>query len=296
MDFVRNRLWTGRIGGRHGPASHPQGATIDIYPGQVEEAVHTMPFIGAIDISGLSFYAYPRDDDIDFAHDGDVDEALRKSISYSSTRNSNETIQSLQMDSIVDIVVFEIFNDQCTSQKCDISNYGVGQLEHFDGIEYVSLCQDGRLRIDSDDFTGRHVEIRIPSQGRLPDRQIADEDGLISVPESDRTYEVIIANCNKYGRKVLLTGQVLLLIDKSSSQNYVPETNLVLFGIAICLIFSFFNIRIRCGTRADYNYEGVRNIQVVVSQNDIRTISGNENGHHQHHPHTNIYLDSATTV
>jgi hypothetical protein len=262
MDFLRNRLWTGRPGGRNGPSFHPNGVTIDINPGQVEEAVHSMPFIGAIDLSGLSFYAYPRED-----YDGDVDEVLRsKSVRQSSSmqnKSSNETSQSLEMDSIIDIAVFEVLNDHCTSQKCDISKYGVGNLEHYDGMEYVSLCQDGRLRIENNVFTGIHIEVRIPSQGGVPDQQISQEDGMMSVPERDHTYEVIIANCNKYGRKVLLTGQVLLVVDESfdsqDSQDFIPETNLILFGLAICLILSFLNIRIRFGARSEYiDSEGVR--------------------------------------
>jgi hypothetical protein len=250
-DLFRNHLWKGSRGEK--AANEQQGVKIEIAPGQVEEAVRAIPFTGAIDVSGLNFYAYPREDEMEMAKYASVDDATTDSGTIAGMNEA--TTQAFEMDSIVDIAVFEVANDQCTSQSCDISKYGVGQLEHFDQMAFMSLCKDGRLRINRDAFTGLHVEVRIPAHGVLPDRQIADGDGIISVPESGCTYEVLIANCNKHGRKLLLTGQVLFDVDEGISQNVVPPTNLVLFGMAICLIFSFLNIRIRFGTRIESNYE-----------------------------------------
>lgn len=291
MDYIRNHL---SGGGRGVDAANQQGGVkIDLSPGEVEVAVHVIPFTGAIDITELSFYAYPREDETAFVEHPATDVAIRNSASINTNDDGNK---NLEMDSIVDIAVFEVTSDKCTSQKCDISRFGVGQLEHVGGISFMTLCQDGRLRIDDDIFTGLHAEVRIPSHGQLPDKHIAEEDGIIPVLESGRSYEVVVANCNQYGRMLRLSGQVIFEMDKLSSDNAGPAANLILVGMAICLVCSFLNIRIRCGTRADY--ADFRNIQGVAQNGNgagTDDVNGSRRQRHSHNLNP-PYLDQATTV
>ena len=182
MDYFRNRLWKG--GRDDGAANQPNGVKINIFPGQVEEAIHAMPFTGAIDISGLNFYAYPHEDDVEFANLAAADGTISQSgnidrVNYDG--NSN-----VEADSVVDIAIFQLANDKCATKKCDTSEFGVGKLEQIDGMPYMNLCENGRLKINNDVFTGLHVELAVPAHGRLPERHIANEDGILPVLESNR--------------------------------------------------------------------------------------------------------------
>ena len=76
----------------------------------MEEAVHYMQFTGEIDLSELVF----------------------------SAEGPSNGVQSF-----VDVAVFEV-PSQCTSHNCDLSQFGVGALTHFNGVTFLNLCQSGR--------------------------------------------------------------------------------------------------------------------------------------------------------
>lgn len=202
----------------------PSKNNIVIHPGLVEEAVHRIDYQGGIDLSELRF---------------SVDESL------SSTN-----------DSALDIAIFQV-PTHCNSQKCDLSQYGVGSLESYNGAEYLSLCgNDGRLQINADTFRGHHMELPVPGKGDMPLDRIMDGAKIIA-SEKDRVYEVMLANCNRGGRAVTLEGQVVFeSFGKSAlhAQDDVSGLHLILMAAAVFLLFTICSFRIHMGTRADYAY------------------------------------------
>ena len=109
MNYLRSKLPRGKAsGGSSGPALG--GPHLTINPGSVEEAVHYMQFTGEIDLSELVF----------------------------SAEGPSNGVQSF-----VDVAVFEV-PSQCTSHNCDLSQFGVGALTHFNGVTFLNLCQSGR--------------------------------------------------------------------------------------------------------------------------------------------------------
>ena len=200
MDYVRQQL-SGN-GGPNGTNNKiPIGRPVPIHAGQVEEAVHRIDNMGAIDLSRLRFSV--------------ADDAIG-------------------IDSVLDVAIFQV-PAHCNSQLCDLSEHGIGKLEHFDGASYLSLCNnDGRLQIDRERFRGHHSELAIPGDGPMIEDRIVD-GGEIVVSERDRTYEVMIANCNKQGKQVNMAGQVIFQSFGRHSADDVDAAvgmHLLMIGIA----------------------------------------------------------------
>jgi hypothetical protein len=203
---------------------YPDKAVL-IHPGLVEEAVHRIGHRGGIDLSELRFEAG------DSSADG--------------------------IDFVVDIAIFQV-PAHCNSRTCNLSEYGVGTLERYNGVEYLSLCSnDGRLQIRKDRFKGHHFEISVPGQGAIPQDRIVD-GAEIMVSDKDRTYEVMLANCNKRGRDVSVSGKVAFDSFAYSSalhaQDDVSGIHLLVMGVAVFLLFTVCSFRIHMGTAADYTY------------------------------------------
>jgi hypothetical protein len=228
MDYLRQQL-SGRVDDSTSNHNNvPIGRAVTIHPGQVEEAVHIIDYQGAIDLSRLHFSVGDESVQADGQHG---------------------------IDTFLDIAVFQV-SSHCSSKSCDLSEYGIGKLEHFNDASYLSLCNnDGRLQIDRERFRGHHTELLVPSLGPMPQDHIID-GGEILVSERDRTYEVMIANCNKQGKQVFMAGQVIFQsFGRHSSDDLDPAVgmHLLMIGVAICLFFSICNLRIHMGTRAQYN-------------------------------------------
>ncbi|KAG7372098.1 hypothetical protein IV203_018241 [Nitzschia inconspicua] len=227
MNFVRSHI-TGQgatdpsLAKSHNNSGSKPEKNLIIHPGLVEEAVHRIVYQGEIDLSELRFQ---------------VGETSGK-------------------DSVLDIAIFPI-PAHCNSQTCDLSQYGVGTVTQYNGVGYLSLCgNDGRLQIHHDVFRGHHLELPIPGQGDIPHDRIFDGKEIL-VFEKDMTYEVMLANCNKGGRDISLSGQVVFESFGRSSlhaQDDVLEVHLLLMGAAVFLFFSVCFIRVHMGTRADYTY------------------------------------------
>jgi len=217
LSGTRTRHQSGR--GGHGNSHHHHG--LQIHPGQVEEAVHWIQYSGEINLSELRFVAGEK---------------------------SNHNV-----DSFVDLAVFEVPMDCQGSQSCDLSKYGIGTLEHFGGFAFLNMCEDGRLKIDKELFRGHHEELYVPSDGLIEEDRVPNPEILIAA--TGRNYEVMVANCNKMGRDVTLMGQVVFDSFREDSQNMVaPEMKLILFALFTCLFFTFCSVRINMGTRSDYIY------------------------------------------
>jgi hypothetical protein len=221
MNFYRNRVKL-RGQGKFDKDSQPDQHEITLNPGDVHEASHWMPYKGDIDLSELTFHAEPV-----------------------SAENASTSIQSF-----LDIAVFPV-QEQCTSETCDISKYGAGKMDHFKNHSFVTLCDNGRLRIDSDLFQGFHTQLMVPSLGQMP-RHLKYKK--VALPQKDQTYEVIFANCNDAGRKVQITGQAVLDYDENQiDTSFGSVMILTTIAVSICLLFTFLTVRIRRGTQAEYN-------------------------------------------
>ena len=247
---------------KNGNSDHvrrPSGPKMDIKPGQVEEAVHYMSMNGAIDLSELYFEALGVDE-----FGNDIDPISSSSSSQSNERhhpqqpqhfvdNSNRTVK----ESFLDIAVFEV-PERCTSRTCDLSRYGVGKLTYVSGMKYLNLCSGGRLNIDPETFRGYHTNLMVPQNGPMPHKV---RYGKVVVPAPNRNYEVMVANCNDYGRKVRLTGQVIFDFDSDPAVQ-LDSTSLAvltLIALSVCMIFSACSIRIRWGNGNGTDYMVVNN-------------------------------------
>ena len=200
------------------------GYSIVLEPGQIEEAVHFMQGRGTIDLSDLSFFAFPRE----------------------------ETGSQTNSTSYVDIAIFPLPKGCSGGEKCDLSDLGVGKRETFDGISFLDLCHEGRLRLDTGIYKGHHAYIKVPNTGKMAK---SVEYSQLAAEHGQRDYEVMIANCNLSGRKIRIQGQVLF--DFSKDQH--PKTNTLtpfpghpLVSISVFLFFTVCFVRIRFTTRAAY--------------------------------------------
>jgi hypothetical protein len=231
MNFMRNKL-RNRGGHRGTGRGGENGPHLTIPPGDVEEAVHYMQFTGEIDLSELTF-----------------------------TAESGGT----GIESFLDVVVFEV-PPHCTSHNCDLSRYGIGALTHFNGMEFLGLCQAGRLIIDNNIFQGFHTQLMIPSEGPMPSN-IKKNSGTFKVPVPDKNFNVMLANCNDNGRPVSLTGQVVFDFE----ENFTPITPysltlLTSVALFVCLCFSCLSIKIDRGTRADWEYQRFQNVEILLEE------------------------------
>jgi hypothetical protein len=190
--------------------------------GEVHEAFHWMSYKGDIDMSGLTFEAEPV----------------------------TEEKQATSIQSFLDIVVFEV-PKICTSESCDVSKYGVGKMDTYKNKAFVNHCEGGRLSIDSSLFHGFHTQLMVPSIGPMP-RHV--KQNKVPFPNKEQTYEVVFANCNDDGRKVLITGQTVIDYDENKTElSFVSVVFLTTVALSICLLFTFLTVRIRRGTLAEYN-------------------------------------------
>jgi hypothetical protein len=256
MNFLMNRLRSGGQKTTHEHPSHIENIVVQILPGQVEEAVHKLQHPGGINLSELRFHVLQVDDEED-----DEASVYDRNHHHDNQQEEYDDTDTTSTITYIDIAIFEVPND-CNSQKCDLTEYGVGILEHYDGIRFLNLCStEGRLKINTDKFIGHHIELPVPTKGPMLTDRVNKEDSEIYIADSGRTFEVMISNCNKQlGRQIDLYGQVIfdsIRSAKSQEDNLgiSSEIHLILFGLSICLFFTFCTIRINMGTRAQYTYD-----------------------------------------
>ena len=111
--------------------------------------------------------------------------------------------------------------------------------------------------LDHNVFKGHHTQLMIPREGPMPDRLHA-KNGKFSVPNANRNYEVMLANCHQQGRHMRVTGQVVFDLDyNDATANLTTESLAILISTALLvfLLLTMLAIRINWGTRADYEYE-----------------------------------------
>lgn len=226
MNFMRNKISRARNG--YQANVHNQGPHLTIAPGAVEEAVHLMQFAGDINLSELTFTAENH---------------------------------GMSVESFLDIVVFEV-PPHCNSHNCDLSLYGIGTLTHFNGVSFLGLCQAGRLMIDHNIFQGHHTQLMVPSEGSMPSH-IAKSSDRFTIPVQNRNYDVMIANCNGEGRRISLSGQVVFDFQNDIAPITPKSLALLTFvALSVCLMFTLLSIKIDRGTRADWEYRRVQNVEI----------------------------------
>jgi len=268
MDFIRNQITDFRNDHNHDDNSNNNsnnnnnqqqnqqqqsidyGNTIDIAPGQVEEAVHYMTQNGNIDLSFLRFQMKKR-----YNEGGTSGNSQIQNYGDNYGGTGNVDLHYHYHESFLDIAVFEVPENHCTSRNCDLSKYGIGSLAHFKGSTYLNLCQAGRLVLDHNIYKGYHTQLMIPArEGSMPNH--VKNGGTFSVPKN-KYYEVMIANCNQSGQHVHVTGQVVFDFQENGYAGSGELTNttfalLVSLACMVFLTFSLLSVRINWGTRADF--------------------------------------------
>lgn len=269
MDFIRNKVAKINRGFKRNKDNRNENDSIDdsvqvpvvtIAGGKVEEAVHYMSDPGYIDLSFLRFYSsstyrsqyYNSGNTNNYKGDGAGSDDAMKHI--------NDGVESF-----LDVAVFEV-PEHCTSRNCDLSRFGVGSLSHFKSSNYLTLCKNGRLVLDHNNFKGFHTQLMIPSEGPMPTHI---KNAKFSVPEK-RFYEVILANCNGKGQRVHVSGQVVFDFEYGIYQ-LTGKSMVILMSVAffvfVCL--STLAIRISCGTRSDFESRRLgRHVRVPTEDND----------------------------
>jgi hypothetical protein len=224
MNFFENRGGRLRRKANREPTITRSSHTIVVKSGHVHEAIHYMHFQGEVDMSQLDFFAEPIPDD-----------------------NQANSVQSF-----LDIAIFEV-PEQCTSETCDISKYGVGKRDDFQGSNFVNLCDKGRLVIDTSTFEGLHTQLIVPLHGPMPKNVKKKKAALL---HKDQTYNILFANCNTEGRNVYISGQVVLDYNEHPMDlSFQSVMILVTIALSICSLFTVLSVRVHSGTRADYQYE-----------------------------------------
>jgi len=278
MDFIRNEITEFRDDHHDNNNQQDQdqfdGPSTNIAPGQVEEAVHYMTQDGFIDLSLLRFQINERNKGIGMQMQDGV-------------------------ESFLDIAVFEVSNEHCTSRNCDLSKYGVGSLAHFKGATYLNLCMAGRLILDHNIFEGHHTQLMIPREGPMPNH--VKQGGKFSVPKG-RYYEVLLANCKQEGQHVHVAGQVLF----DFQDGPVEITNgsfaiLTALAFLVFLSLSILAIRIDWGTRADYEYGRgfVSHEQLPTDDTEEDDQEGQEGGNDENeneHGETRVSLSTRRVI
>jgi hypothetical protein len=249
MNYVRGKWWKGE---NRGGREDSNGPFLDISPGDVEEAVHFMKYTGEIDLSELRFFA-----------------------DHSQKENKGEEVG---VESFLDIAIFEV-PEYCTSQNCDLSRFGIGEFTQINGMPFLGLCKYGRLIIDNNIFQGKHSQLMVPNQGSMPSH-IKSGSATFKVTSPNRSYDVMIANCNDHGRHVHLTGGVVFSIDADDSLNITPGSLCLLTAVAlgVCLLCSFLTIRIDRGTRADWEYQQFQNFEAMREDEERQRLQGRREG------------------
>jgi hypothetical protein len=201
-----------------------------LLPGEVEEAVNFMRLPGRIDLSGLTLYARPYD-----------------------------VIPSEVDHTVIDIAVFPLPRG-CNDHTCDLSKLGIGKREEFDGMPFLSLCHNGRLRIEKDYYGGHHTSIRVPVEGPMENHV---KYGQVAVEHGGQDYEVLIANCDETGRKLQVTGQVVFDFSQDSADfGSPPPYHLV--SISVFLFFAFCFVRVRFTTRTADEEATYRSVEMAA--------------------------------
>jgi Lung seven transmembrane receptor len=129
-------------------------------------------------------------------------------------------------DSVVDVAIFRL-PEECAHKQsgCDWPSLGVGKRAPNggllwccnDGAAALHLCNFssyGRLLVVDGKFQGNHREIVIPRKGNVSTHM---KYGKMDQKESGH-YVVLFANCNDYGREILVNG---VLVWKSV-HGYLP--------------------------------------------------------------------------
>ena len=228
MNFVRRH-------GRHPARAKPDsrhGANahrIVVAPGGVHESVHYMHYEGELDMSELEFYADPFPDE--------------------------KLVDGIQ--SWMDVVVVPV-PEQCSSDGCDLSKYGIGKSKNSQGTPpFVDLCDKGRFVVNNR-FEGVHTQLMVPRSSSVPMPDHLKKK-KISLPRRDQTYNILFANCNPGGRNVHITGQVILEYNNTNSAVLTFQSVMILVTIAfsICSLLTVLSVRVHRGTRSDFEYEQI---------------------------------------
>jgi hypothetical protein len=221
MNVLRNRFNV-RAKSRKVKNGTSEQQTLTLKAGEVHEASHWMPYKGNIDISGFTFEAEP----------------VTEEKQYSSVQ------------SFLDIIVFAVPN-HCSFETCNVSKYGVGKMDIYKNRSSVNLCENGRLGIDSEFFHGFHTQLMVPSIGPMPGHV---KNNKIALPNKEQMYAIVFANCNDAGREVLIVGQPVFSYDENQIElTFASVVLLTIVALSICLLLTFLTVRIRPGTRAEYN-------------------------------------------
>jgi hypothetical protein len=297
MDVIRKELrhQKQQRGGGGGKGKDNDEYVIQIHPGQVQEAAHKLQHPGEINLTELRFKAVRSSDEGDDDAFVDFEDEVFDRNHRHHGDNKEEEV-GLNINTYIDIAIFEVPNN-CNSQTCDLPDYGVGTLEHYNGIRFLNLCDNGRLKINHDLFVGHHIELPVAKYGPMKTDRLDVEESEIFVPTGGRTFEVMIANCNKQGREINLFGQVVfdsILLNNDGSINgidIISEIHLVIFALAVCLFFTLCTVRIHLGTRADYTYARLtRNTRIsnLVSTEpqeveELEAQEGRDDGGGDHH-------------
>ena len=130
-------------------------------------------------------------------------------------------------DSVIDLVFFhEPAECVKTSAGCDWTKLGVGSSDQYGNIRWccsedvveLGLCEAsnrGRMIINQALFGGEHRPVTIPPTG---DYLASVKLPIMDTKEGTGQYSLVLANCNDYGRNVMVDGEYIW----KSKGGYLP--------------------------------------------------------------------------
>jgi hypothetical protein len=130
-------------------------------------------------------------------------------------------------DSVIDVIFFhEPSSCVKTNDGCDWMKLGVGSSDNFGNVHWccselaveLQICEPsnvGRLIIDETLFHGEHRPVSILLEGNY---QASVQVPVMKTNEGTGQYSLVLANCNNYGRGVLVEGEYIW----KSKGGYLP--------------------------------------------------------------------------
>jgi len=152
--------------------------------------------------------------------------------------------------------------------SCDWTKLGVGASDAVGDVLWccsddaliLGLCEEssaGRMIINAETFGGEHRPVIIPPTG--------DYEGSVQLPvltakEGTGTYTLVIANCNDYGRNVLVEGKYIW----RSKGGFLPGNMFEEWHFFIFLTFCYCGVLFWYGRSMYQNKEATIGIQKWV--------------------------------
>ena len=279
-------------------------------PGQVEQTKELMEQPGSIDLSSSKFHATSTSAATSSSSSSSGSSSYNNVIPYNPTYNnghhqeeeiaeadqeqlqlerSQQRYEEIQNEvTYIDIAIFPLPNI-CTMQHCDMSKFGIGVTEAYEGVQFNSLCHNGRLHIVHDYYNGFTTSLPVPAVGKMPKYIHNEYDKYYYVTQPNTYYGIIIANCanEKYGRDVHINGRLVFAYGDTPTTPhpptfydivYIPKYLFTAIGVFLFLVSYFIKIQFPRATAPSSSQQRARMAAMTSSSSSPSANTNSSDG------------------